>query len=500
MVYLFTMHGFLEFEPTGANTFHITINGQAVGCVSEEARAQELLIEARRTVASASDELVFMEVNMEITGEEVIWGTVDDEATVQKNMEKVLESSVVETMQSSYTLKVNEYMVNLGTKEEVISLLQAAVDKFDYESKYQVEFQHHEEREFNALTVQIADKSVPEEETIVGYTSAGVSQFLGALGTEFDADDEMDFADYINGIINMNFSEEIEIVESYLPESQLTDLDTAIDELIKEQERIDYYTVVSGDTLSGIAIKVDIPMDQIIAMNPGLTEKTILKIGQQLVITIPESTLSVSRVEQKYIEEIYDAEVQVIDVDSWYTTQTEVLQEPSAGFRKIVANITYINNEEVSRDILKEEVVVDAVPMIMRRGTKVPPTFIYPVKGGRLTSGFGKRKAPTAGASTYHKGQDWAVPRNTPVYASSGGKVIKAGWGSGYGYCVYIDHGNGMVTRYAHLNKVLVKAGQRVSQGERIGLSGNTGISSGPHLHFEILVNGKQVDPKLYLK
>jgi murein DD-endopeptidase MepM/ murein hydrolase activator NlpD len=92
------------------------------------------------------------------------------------------------------------------------------------------------------------------------------------------------------------------------------------------------------------------------------------------------------------------------------------------------------------------------------------------------------------------------VPRNTPVYASSGGKVIKAGWGSGYGYCVYIDHGNGMVTRYAHLNKVLVKAGQRVSQGERIGLSGNTGISSGPHLHFEILVNGKQVDPKLYLK
>ena len=78
--------------------------------------------------------------------------------------------------------------------------------------------------------------------------------------------------------------------------------------------------------------------------------------------------------------------------------------------------------------------------------------------------------------------------------------MSKAGWGSGYGYVVYIDHEGGSQTRYAHLSKILVKVGQKVKQGERIALSGNTGVTSGPHVHFEILLNGKRVDPEKYIK
>ena len=74
--------------------------------------------------------------------------------------------------------------------------------------------------------------------------------------------------------------------------------------------------------------------------------------------------------------------------------------------------------------------------------------------------------------------------------------MAKAGWGSGYGYVVYINHEDGRQTRYGHLSKILVKAGQTVKQGEKIALSGNTGVTTGPHLHFEILINGKQVDPE----
>ncbi len=88
----------------------------------------------------------------------------------------------------------------------------------------------------------------------------------------------------------------------------------------------------------------------------------------------------------------------------------------------------------------------------------------------------------------------------TTVVASCGGRVSKAGWGSGYGYVVYIDHEDGRQTRYAHLSKILVKAGEYVKQGQKIALSGNTGISSGPHVHFEILIGGKQVNPLKYLK
>ena len=83
--------------------------------------------------------------------------------------------------------------------------------------------------------------------------------------------------------------------------------------------------------------------------------------------------------------------------------------------------------------------------------------------------------------------------------ASSGGTVTKAGWGSGYGYVVYIKHPGGIETRYAHCSKVLVSAGQTVKQGQKIALSGNTGISTGPHLHFEVRVNGVAVDPFSYL-
>ena len=83
--------------------------------------------------------------------------------------------------------------------------------------------------------------------------------------------------------------------------------------------------------------------------------------------------------------------------------------------------------------------------------------------------------------------------------ASSAGTVSKAGWGRGYGYVVYIDHADGRQTRYGHLSKVLVSVGQKVSQGDKIALSGNTGVSTGPHVHFEILINGTQVNPMDYL-
>ena len=188
-----------------------------------------------------------------------------------------------------------------------------------------------------------------------------------------------------------------------------------------------------------------------------------------------------------------------MDNDDWYTNQTQTLQEPSAGHRKVVADVSYRNNEEVGREILKEEITYAAVPKIVERGTKIPPTYLKPISGGRLSSGFGRRKAPTRRASTYHRGIDWATPVGTAVMASSAGTVSKAGWGSGYGYVVYIDHGDGRQTRYGHLSKVLVKQGQTVSQGQKIALSGNTGVSTGPHIHFEILINGAQVNPLDYL-
>lgn len=500
---LFT-NGYTAFEKTGENFFHVFVDGEEVGVVGEAARAEELLLEARRNIASQSDDLVFLEAELTLAGEEVFWGWIDEEDTVIARMEEKLRGNILETMHHSYTMKVNEYMVNLASAEEVQTLLQTAIDKYDTEQKFQVNLVHDSVREFNVLTAEVVEAAAQRstEGETDDFAGAGIELVLSDIGNQIEEKEEKDFDDFELGLKAMNFAEKVEIVEAYLPESQLSPLQTAIDEVTKEQETASEYEVVAGDTLSEISIKVNIPMDKIIEMNSHMleNENSTIRIGDKLIITVPEPELSVERVEQNYYEEIYDADVIYVDNDSWYTTQTKVLQQPSAGFRKVVANVSYLNDKEVSREILKEEIIAEAVPKIVERGTKIPPTYIKPISGGRLSSGFGRRNAPKKGASTYHKGVDWAVPTGTAVYASCGGTVSRAGWGSGYGYVVYIDHADGRQTRYAHLSKVLVKSGQSVKQGDRIALSGNTGVSTGPHLHFEILINGSQVNPTKYLQ
>lgn len=497
---------YTKWEDTGDNMFTIYLNGEKVGIVGEALQAEELLQAARKELVSESDELVFMDVDMNLEGEAVLWGKVDNPEEIKERMGAALQANIKETMQRSYVMKVNNYMVNLGSRAEVEALLQAAVDKYDSEERYQVKLVHAEGREFNVLTARIADTAEQKaeeekQESGIPEVKGGMDEVMEEMLVGVEPDREKEFEDYELGLISMNFSEEVEIVEAYLNASQLTSVEQAIEEVIKEQEVNAVYEVAPGDTLSEIAIKVNIPMDQIVAMNDALEdENTTIRAGQELIITVPEPELSVERQEEMYYEEIYDADIIYVDNDAWFTTQTKTLQEPSAGFRKVVAVVSYQNDKETGREILKEEVVMEAVPKIVERGTKIPPTYIKPISGGRQTSGFGRRSAPTKGASTYHKGVDWAVPTGTAVVASCGGTVARAGWGSGYGYVVYINHEDGRQTRYGHLSKVLVSVGQKVAQGEKIALSGNTGVSTGPHLHFEILIGGKQVNPITYMK
>ena len=116
-----------------------------------------------------------------------------------------------------------------------------------------------------------------------------------------------------------------------------------------------------------------------------------------------------------------------------------------------------------------------------------------------ITSNFGWRIHPIYGTRRLHAGTDFGVDEGTPVHAADGGVVVEAGWVSGYGYTVIIDHGNGMSTLYAHNSDVAVSPGQTVSKGQVVSYSGNTGGSTGPHLHFEVRINGEPTDPMAYL-
>jgi murein DD-endopeptidase MepM/ murein hydrolase activator NlpD len=123
-----------------------------------------------------------------------------------------------------------------------------------------------------------------------------------------------------------------------------------------------------------------------------------------------------------------------------------------------------------------------------------------PVAQGEISSYFGERSDPITGEEGFHKGLDFPGTAGEPVMAVAAGVVTWAGERSGFGTLVEINHGNGYVTRYAHNESALVKVGQTVSRGEQIALMGSTGHSTGPHVHFEVLHNGTQIDPLIFVK
>ena len=171
--------------------------------------------------------------------------------------------------------------------------------------------------------------------------------------------------------------------------------------------------------------------------------------------------------------------------------------EGQTGSAQITSQTIYKNGELESSQILSENVVIQPVARVVRVGTKPKDVLnsglFYPLTG-TLSSPFGERWGKM------HEGIDIAVPVGTSVKAAECGTVIFAGDGGTYGNLVKIDHGKGVVTAYAHLDKITVSKGQAVNMNTEIALSGNTGRSTGPHLHFEVVKDGVALNPDKYLK
>ena len=488
-------------DADGTNLVSVYMNGTLVGTVEDTSRIESIVTNARKRVARENTGLVLIKADIVLRGSTEIFGTINTDEEIEENVYRLMLENSVETKESAYEVKINRFTVKLKTADEVIALLEAAKNVYDTEDTYSVNLVLDPTRELDVLTTEMVrndEKSDDnEEEEVDVLPKAGISQKFEQFYNEANEYEEIGFT---LGIKSIDFNENVEVVKTYVDKDEISTLDAAIAEVTKEKETSKIYVVESGDTIGLVAQKNGLSVDELLEMNSSTleNENSMLHVGDELKVTSPEPELSILKTEEKYFADYYDAEVQYIDNDDWYTTEQKVLQEPEKGYRKMIADITYKNDEQVRVDIVYENIVKEAIPKIVERGTKTPPTYIYPVSG-RVSSSFGRRKAPKKGASTYHKGMDFAVPTGTAIRATSGGVVTKAGWGSGYGYVVYIRHPDGKESRYGHCSKVLVKAGQSVKQGEKIALSGNTGISTGPHLHFEILVGGSQVNPLKYL-
>ena len=156
-----------------------------------------------------------------------------------------------------------------------------------------------------------------------------------------------------------------------------------------------------------------------------------------------------------------------------------------------------LNLQDTDLQLYKHEYEKDKVDYFDENGKSIKKTLMKtPINGARLSSSYGKRKHPILGYTKMHLGTDFAAPTGTPIMASGDGKVTKAGWCGGGGNCVKIKHNSMYQTVYAHMSKFGrgIKKGIKVKQGQIIGYVGSTGLSTGPHLHYEVIKNGKKIN------
>ena len=231
IVSAFFLPSYMKPENTGNNIFYITLNGTFVGTSATD-DAEGLLRQARLSVAGESSESVMLKAELSVEGDEVYFGKVDSEEVLIANMAEVMRADEVETLTRSYTVKINDFTVNLASSQEVLELLGAVFDKYDTTGNYGVRLVLDPFRELNVLTTQVVNREEErkKEENARNYRrTAGVDASMpGTDGVVIEAE-ERDFSDYELGLISMEYGDVVEVVEAYLPPESITPLGSAIE-------------------------------------------------------------------------------------------------------------------------------------------------------------------------------------------------------------------------------------------------------------------------------
>lgn len=273
---------------------------------------------------------------------------------------------------------------------------------------------------------------------------------------------------------------------------------------IKEKTQVSVQIEVKdGDNIWSIARAQNLSVAELQNLNPQLDKEMQIYPGDQLQIQAEKPVLDVIIMYENTVTEEIPFKSETISDSTLYESQREVIAAGVNGKQTVTYEIVLENNLEVQRKALAAKVITAPVDSKIRVGSKKAVSRsggnFGVVSGSRISSLFGTRIHPITGEEIFHKGIDIAASQGSPVYAYANGTIIYAGWKSGYGNFIAIDHGNGMVSRYGHLSAIYVSVGQQVAVRQRIGAVGSTGVSTGPHLHFEVLINGAFKNPQNYL-
>ncbi len=299
------------------------------------------------------------------------------------------------------------------------------------------------------------------------------------------------------------FIEDVELVNGIYTSYSILSSDEMRRLMNTPQQTKQTYTIKAGDTPAAIAKKLGMTMEQLQGLNP---EKDLsggaLQAGDTLVVTAERQFLSIKMLKKiTYTKSIPYSTITEKN-PNLYVGTSRVVSAGVNGVAQVVDVITYIEGEEVSRETVSTTTVKQPVNRVVQVGTKKQPTIssvttgsmTWPVPSSkRISDGFGYV------SGRYHGAID-IVCSYAKVIAADGGQVVSAGWHYGYGWNVLVQHSNGLQTFYAHLSRMSVSTGQVITKGTTIGYSGSSGSwSTGPHLHFEVRLNGNKVNPLRYV-
>lgn len=292
---------------------------------------------------------------------------------------------------------------------------------------------------------------------------------------------------------SVKFQEKVELAQVPVSLSDVLTVEKAVALLKEGKQKKVVHKVTDGDSLWSIARHYDMHIADLLKINPAIKGEH-LDLGQEINLVAMEPMVNVLVSGKQTVKETVPYKV-VVKTDSkvWRGRQ-KIKTAGQNGQREVAYQIVYKNGTALSKQVLQEKVLKAAKDQVVVKGTRYVVAsrsggrVSWPISG-RITSSYGSRWG------SRHTGIDIDGYTGEPVGAAAAGVVVSAGRDGGYGKMVTIRHSNGMVTRYAHLSKIEVSAGQHVDKGDLIGLVGSTGHSTGSHLHFEVLNGGSFQNP-----
>ncbi|SHF97238.1 peptidoglycan DD-metalloendopeptidase family protein [Ornithinibacillus halophilus] len=299
-------------------------------------------------------------------------------------------------------------------------------------------------------------------------------------------------------ILDVTLSKEVSLSEEKVKPDEILSVEDGLKLLEKGTLTEEKHRVKEGEVLGKIATNYDLTLDELLELNPSLSEDSLLQIDQEINVTALKPFIDVIVIkEEKKAEEI-SYQTEVVESEELYKGDQKVRQNGSKGKKEVQYRIEIKNGQVADKEVIEEEVIKEPVNKVIVKGTKVIPSrgtgeFSWPTVGGYISSHVGQRWG------RLHKGIDIARPSNRAILAADNGTVVEARYDGGFGNKVVINHNNGYKTVYAHLSSIKVRVGQTVPKGTTIGIMGSTGNSTGVHLHFELYKNGVLKNPLNYL-